>query len=593
MKISRKIHLIMLLSVALGLVLCLLFFQAQQKIDSAYVQERGLGQVAMAVFQLNLLGQDVALHPDEFRACNQWLKQHQDIGELLRKIRFDDLQDRVVLDRLGDGHKSLLQLFNDLRLLSRQQRETGSTAITSEQQERLVYRLSFGAHSMLSDVLSLQQRKRVEITAYRREVFGIAMALAGIMTSAIALLAYLAGRSIIKPLARLQRETEIISSGDLGRRIGMAATDELGDLACGFDRMLDRLQEITASREELQREVEARVRVENALRESEKSLRRAQAIAHLGSWEWDVRSGQAKWSDEIYYIFGWQHGQADFTREAFLEAVHPEDRLLVEQGLEGALSGKRYDIEHRICLPGGEVRVVHEIGEVEFDDAGEPLKILGTVHHHPLRMLGTVHDITDRKRVEDDLRQANEHLGVQLLEIERLHAKLREEALHDPLTGLFNRRYMEETLDREFAGAERENYAVSLVMIDIDHFKQINDTYGHQAGDQALRSLSAMLSGHIRGRDIACRYGGEEFLVVLPHTPIEVASRRAELWRTSFEALPLEYEGREFHATISLGVAAYAFHGKSSHAVLAAADKALYAAKRGGRNRVEVAAQET
>ena len=592
MKIRYKIHLVIFLSVALGLALGLIFFQAQQNIDSTYAQEQSMGEITKNIFQLTLLGQDVSLHPAEYRARKQWLIQHRELGELLRKVQLDDPQDKTVIGRLLDAHKDQLQLFEALRLLTRQQRETGPTAIASEQQERLVYRLSFSAQSMLSDAISLQRSKRTEITAYRRRVFGIAMALAAIMTSAIALLAYLVGRSIIKPLVRLRRETEVIGSGDLGHRVGTASNDELGDLSRDFDRMLYRLQEVTASREDLQREIEARARTEEALRESEQSLKKAQAIARVGSWEWNIPTGQLWWSDEIYRIFGRQQGQYTPTNEAFLDAAHPDDRSLVAQHLEKALQGKGYDIEHRIRLPGGEVRVVHEIGEVEFDESGKPTRMQGTVHERqgkPVRMLGTVHDITERKRAEDELRQANEHLGAQLLEIERLQATLREQLLHDPLTGLYNRRYMEETLDREFSGAERENYPVSLVMIDIDHFKKINDTYGHQAGDMALKSLSELLSGHIRGRDIACRYGGEEFLAVLPHTPIEAASRRAELWRTSFEALRMTHEGKEFYATISLGIAAYSTNGKTSQEVLSTADKALYSAKENGRNQVVVA----
>ncbi|MBS1189364.1 MAG: hypothetical protein H6R10_1156 [Rhodocyclaceae bacterium] len=592
MKISHKIRLVIFLSIALGLALALTFLLAQRRIDSAVAQGRQLSLLTAEIFQLTLLGQDVALHPEELRAPNQWLKQHRELGELLYRVRLDDPQDGAVLEKLREAHGYQLRLFEDLQLLSRQQKESGATAIGRERLERLAYRMSFSAQSMLSNALALEQRKRGEISGYRREIDRIALGLAGIMTSVIAALAYLIGRSITLPLARLRRETEIIGAGNLGHRVGTADNDELGDLSRDFDRMLDRLQAVTASREDLQHEVEARIRVEQALRESERSLKKAQAIARMGSWEWDIPSGRLRWSDETYRIFGRQPGHDSPSHEAFLDTVHPDDRPLVARSMEGALRGENYDIEHRIRLPGGEVRVVHQIGEVEFDDAGKPVKMLGTVHDpsgRPVRMLGTVHDITERKRAEDELRRANERLGAQLMEIERLRAILQEQAIHDPLTGLFNRRYMEETLAREFAGAERENYPVSLVMVDIDHFKRVNDTYGHQAGDMVLTDLSETLSGHIRGRDIACRYGGEEFLAVLPHTPIEVAAHRAELWRASFEALELEYEGQTFRATISLGVAAFPAHGTTSQAVLAAADKALYAAKAGGRNRIVVA----
>lgn len=592
MKIRYKIHLVMLLSVALGLLLGLLFFRAQQDIEAANAQERQVSEIVMNIFQLALLGHDVSLHPGEYRARNQWIKQHHELGALLREIRLDSPQDNATVEKLRNAHENQLQLFESQRLLARKQREAGTTAITSEQQERLGYRMSFGVQSMLSAARSMEQRKRTEIAQYRRKVFGISMGLAGIMTSIIAALAYLIGRSIIGPLLRLREETEIIGTGDLRYRVNSASGDELGDLSRDFNRMLERLQHVTASREDLQREIEIRTRTEEALRRSEQSLKKAQAIAHLGSWEWDLQSGQLALSEEVYRIYGRQPGQLPPTYDAFLEAVHPDDRSLVMRCVEKAMQGQGYDMEHRILLPDGDMRVVHEIGEAEFDDTGKPVKMLGTVHEHsvkPVRMRGTVHDITERKRDEDKLHEANARLGAQLMEIEKLQETLREQAIRDPLTGLFNRRYMEETLEREFAGAERENYPVSLIMMDIDHFKKINDTYGHQGGDAVLRALSELLSGHIRGRDIACRFGGEEFLAVLPHTAIETAAQRAELWRTSFEELRTTHGGKEIRATISLGVAAFSIHGKTGHAVLASADKGLYMAKESGRNRVVIA----
>ncbi len=578
MKIRYKIHLVMLLSVALGLLLGLIFYQAQRDIDAANAQEQQLSVIAMAIFQLTLLGQDVSLHPDEYRARNQWLKQHQELGELLRAVRLDDLQDKAAVERLRHAHEHQLQLFE--ALLPRQLRETGATAIVLEQQERLAYRMSFSVQSMLSDALSLQRHKRSEITQYRRKIDGITLALAGVMTSSIAVLAYLIGLSILGPLLRLRRETEIVATGDLTHRVNSASGDELGDLSRDFNSMLERLQQVTASREELQHEIKMRARIEEALRKSEQSLKKAQAIAHLGSWEWDIQSGQLAWSDEIFRIFGRQPGLFVPTYETFLDASHPDDRPLVAQSLEKALQGQGYNIEHRIILPDGDTRVVQQIGEAEFDHSGRPVK-----------MRGTIHDITERKRAEDELHEANGRLGAQLLEIEKLQETLREQAIRDPLTGLFNRRYMEETLVREFAGAERENYPVSLIMMDIDHFKKVNDTYGHQAGDMVLQALGELLSGHIRGRDIACRFGGEEFLAVLPHTPIVTATQRAELWRASFEALRMTHEGKEIRATISLGVAVYSIHGKTGQEVLASADKGLYMAKESGRNRVVVAPQ--
>src|SRR5512145_521163 len=126
-------------------------------------------------------------------------------------------------------------------------------------------------------------------------------------------------------------------------------------------------------------------------------------------------------------------------------------------------------------------------------------------------------DITERKQVEKRLRYVNDRLQGQLIEIGLLQSKLREQAIRDPLTNLFNRRYLEETLDRELARAKRETYPVCIIMIDLDHFKKINDTYGHDAGDQVLKALANTLSEQSRRGDFACRYGGEEFVIVMPN----------------------------------------------------------------------------
>ncbi|HET7832463.1 MAG TPA: diguanylate cyclase [Gallionella sp.] len=581
----------MLLSVALGLTVSLIFYQSQQRIDAALADERGLTEIVTSILHLALLSQDISLHPHEFRARNQWLKQHRALGELLRKIPPGDPEDQGVLDRLRREHENQTQLFETLRLLT-QQHEIETTEVTAEKQENQIHRMSFSTQSMLSDALSLERQKRAEITSYRRQQFQIAQALVGAVTLIIAVLAYLIGRSVSQPLLRLRRDIEIVGAGDLGHRVGTTSRDELGDLSRDFDRMLERLQQVTASREDLQREIEVRTHTEEALRENEQRLKQAQSIAHLGNWEWDLESGQIKLSDETYRIFGRQPGLFTPTRETLLETVHSDDHDFVAQCLEKAQQGQGFELEYRICLPDGDIRVVHQIGKPEFDDAGKPVKVFGTVHDHSgrhIRMVGTVHDITERKHAEDELHEANARLGAQLMEIERLHESLREQAIRDPLTGLFNRRYMEETLAREFSGAERERSPLSLIMLDVDRFKKINDTYGHSAGDMVLRALSELLRRHIRGRDFACRFGGEEFLAVLPQTSIEVAAQRAELWRTSFEALRMSHDGKDIRATISLGVAAYAIHGTTIQSVVTAADKGLYSAKESGRNRVVVA----
>ncbi|MCL2635603.1 MAG: sensor domain-containing diguanylate cyclase, partial [Betaproteobacteria bacterium] len=204
----------------------------------------------------------------------------------------------------------------------------------------------------------------------------------------------------------------------------------------------------------------------------------------------------------------------------------------------------------------------------------------------PRVVLGISRDVSERKQAEQALRESNRQLQLRLDEIGRLQAALQEQAVRDGLTGLHNRRYLDEILEREVSRARREASPLSLVMLDIDHFKQINDTYGHQAGDEVLRVLAATLQADIRAEDTACRYGGEEFLVLLPNMPLTAAIERAEGWRRSLERLTVEHGGLALTSTISLGVAVYPEHGTTPDDLTRSADLALYRAKAAGRNRV-------
>lgn len=197
-------------------------------------------------------------------------------------------------------------------------------------------------------------------------------------------------------------------------------------------------------------------------------------------------------------------------------------------------------------------------------------------------------DITSRKRSESILKDSNKQLNEQLDEIRTLRDQLREQATRDPLTNLYNRRYLEEMLAQELARAARENYPVCVIMMDIDRFKRVNDSCGHKIGDDVLLSLSALIIRHIRGFDAACRYGGEEFVIVMPKLPVETARERAEFLRKEFANMPLPCADMKSFPTLSIGLASYPFNGEDSETLLNAADQALYAAKNSGRNRVVV-----
>jgi diguanylate cyclase (GGDEF)-like protein/PAS domain S-box-containing protein len=236
--------------------------------------------------------------------------------------------------------------------------------------------------------------------------------------------------------------------------------------------------------------------------------------------------------------------------------------------------------------------------ECEFDLVSPDGRNIG-VYVSPLRDHGDdysgslviLRDVTAYRQTEEALQKANDALQTRVAEVENLHGELREQAIRDPLTGLFNRRYLPEMLERELGRALREAYPVSMVMIDVDNFKDVNDEHGHAVGDLVLRLLGALLRSQTRPGDIACRYGGDEFLVVLPNTSPRDAACRAEELRIAVREASVPWLETGAPTTISSGVAAFPMHGSTAEEVMQAADTAVYAAKASGRDRVCVAGE--
>jgi diguanylate cyclase (GGDEF)-like protein len=182
-----------------------------------------------------------------------------------------------------------------------------------------------------------------------------------------------------------------------------------------------------------------------------------------------------------------------------------------------------------------------------------------------------------------------EHMALALANL-RLQETLRYQAIRDPLTGLFNRRYMEETFKRELERATRRKMTAGVIMLDIDNFKLFNDTFGHAAGDAVLIELGALLRMHVRSEDIPCRYGGEEFLLILPEASLCDTHQRAEQLQNEIQRMSVLYHVQSLPAiTVSIGITNFPEHGGTVESLLAAADSALYRAKNAGRNRLEVA----
>ncbi len=195
-------------------------------------------------------------------------------------------------------------------------------------------------------------------------------------------------------------------------------------------------------------------------------------------------------------------------------------------------------------------------------------------------------DITRRKIAEIKLQESNIQLQKEIQQIEILQESLRAQAVRDPLTNLYNRRYLEETLEREISRAQRTGNSVSVMMIDFDNFKEVNDQFTHLIGDQALLAFANILKKTSRREDIVCRYGGDEFLLILPDLTAEDAFTRAEAWRKSVSDLLFETPRGKMNVTVSIGLASFPQDGTTAGELITTADQAMYSAKENGKNLV-------
>jgi diguanylate cyclase (GGDEF)-like protein len=195
-------------------------------------------------------------------------------------------------------------------------------------------------------------------------------------------------------------------------------------------------------------------------------------------------------------------------------------------------------------------------------------------------------EIEFRRKTEIELRNANQLLQLQIERIEMLQEQLQELAVRDPLTELYNRRYLREALEMEFAHPERSSLPTAILMIDSDHLKEINDRFGHKAGDDFLVFISKVIQQNVRVGDIACRYGGDEFVIVLSNVTQNIALGKAEKLRKTVAEHHILHRNEKISISISIGIAMFPAHGKVGEELLQKADQALYEAKRMGKNKV-------
>ncbi|MDA3946947.1 MAG: sensor domain-containing diguanylate cyclase, partial [Helicobacteraceae bacterium] len=287
----------------------------------------------------------------------------------------------------------------------------------------------------------------------------------------------------------------------------------------------------------------------------EKDFNKAQAMAQIGNWRFNIAENKLTWSNEVYRIFEVEFNK-EMTFELFNDRIHPDDQQKVIDVYNNSIENKiPYTVIHRIIANDGHIKYIEEKGESKFDSDG-----------NASLSFGTAQDVTENFE---------------------LKMKLEKLALHDALTGLYNRGNFDERLQDEMNRTLRYGTHVSLLILDIDFFKKVNDTYGHQAGDAVLKSIADTISNSIRKSDYAARYGGEEFSVILPETDQAKAIELAERIRLAIEQKEFRVsESDTIHLTISIGVGSSSERITSPELLIQVADGPLYNAKENGRNQV-------
>ena len=433
---------------------------------------------------------------------------------------------------------------------------------------------------------------------------------------------------ILVPVKKLSDMAVKVKNGDLSAQCDVGGKNEFGILAAAFNGMViqikshigeldnkvrERTTALDEKNETLSKEISERKKMEEETKKANEKLtiwvndlkERNREIALLNQMGDMLQACHTV--DEIFTVitetfeglFPGQTGSLFIPKNSgeLLEAVatwgnYSDDDIFQREHCWGLRRGK----VHRIEKPGIGQACEHLKTIPPFVSLCIPLvgqsEVLGILH---LRFAGYDRDLSEEEkgRLSESRQQLAmtiaDHLSLALANL-KLRDRLQELSVHDPLTGLYNRRFMEESLEKEIIKAQRDNSNVGIIMIDVDHFKAFNDNYGHDVGDIVLREFGAYLRKNFRGGDIACRYGGEEFTIIMPGSSLENTHKRAEKLRLGVKnELSVKYLENNYNITISAGVAVIPENGSNPKDVFIAVDAALYQAKDAGRDQVMTA----
>lgn len=456
----------------------------------------------------------------------------------------------------------------------------------------------------------------------RNRVFWVSFGMAVVLISLSSF--YL--KKMLVPIQTLSKMTVQVEKGDLDTRCQVSGNDEISVLASGFNNMVgelksfineldqkvtERTREVEEKNQRLQFEIDERSRISEELesanmklttwiKELETRNREIALLNRMGDMLQACRT-----LDETFGVITETLGGLLPSEPGALYMLRSSKNLLEMVAKWGDFTGNaemfppedcwglRRGKAHRVEKPGTGQACAHIRTPPPFGALCVPMmgqgEVLGMLH---LSFSGPEPDNrTDEhyRRLEAMERLAMtvaDHLSLALANL-KLRERLQEMSVRDPLTGLYNRRYMQETLEREIKRGQRNSKPIGIIMLDVDHFKAVNDTHGHDAGDLALKTLARFLTKNLRGEDVACRYGGEEFVLIMPGLSLTDSGLKAERIRCEIESnLHVQYLDTPLSITVSVGVAAFPEHGDQVEQLMIKVDGALYAAKNRGRNRI-------
>ncbi len=473
-------------------------------------------------------------------------------------------------------------------------------------------------------VFTVISKSLTKSLAFLRKIRKI-LIVAGIAAMFIAVLAgFILARGIARPIMRLAQLAQEIARGNLGRRAEVDSNDEVGKLGESFNLMAadlskahDALMEARAADalqvQELEKAKSKLDEYSRMLEDKVEERTRELGAANEKLHKWVKELEQQRSEIAMLNEMGDLLQSCMDLKEAFVCISRMSQKFFPQWNGALSLAGNSQKTVETVCSWGSHPMVqsifpatacmalrngrMYQVGDTasglvcsHLGDLVPPAYVCGPLMAHG-ETLGVIHYNFAQKGAMNDRMQklvgtVAKNMALALANV-KLRSDLRDKSIRDPLTGLYNRRYMEETLEMELARASRDQGVLGLIMIDLDHFKHLNDKFGHEAGDLVMQQVGEILKTTIRRGDIPCRYGGEEFLLIFPDVQESVLVERAEQLRSLIKKMEPRFN-QQLIAPISasIGLALYPANGETAAALIHAADSALYQAKHQGRDRV-------